>query len=139
MKKLKLLPWVVFHHDLNLMVARPIGIVNEAHVNKTLAMVEEAEKQSEKPFNRYIDLSKVDAIDLSFKYIFRISLYRRLVYAKYPPVKSAMYVTSPAAARVAKLHVMLTDHSPLKVRMFKERAAAAKWLGVSLETLEMGA
>jgi hypothetical protein len=29
----------------------------------------------------------------------------------------------------------VTDHSPLKVAMFKEREAAAKWLDVPVETL----
>jgi hypothetical protein len=139
MKKMKLLPWVMFHHDLRLMVFRPTGIVDEAHVDKTVAMLQAAEEQADKPFNRYTDLSRLDAIDLSFKYIFRVSLHRRLAYAKYPPVKSAFYCTSSAAARVARIHVMLTEYSPLKVRMFKELDAAAKWLGVSVETLEIQA
>jgi len=34
------------------------------------------------------------------------------------------------------LHQILTQGSPIQVRIFRERADAAKWLGVSLETLE---
>jgi len=33
------------------------------------------------------------------------------------------------------LHAMLTDHSPLHVSLFTERAPAAKWLGVPIEAL----
>jgi len=32
--------------------------------------------------------------------------------------------------------ILLTQGSPLKVEIFEDRAEAAKWLGVSTETLE---
>ena len=50
-------------------------------------------------------------------------------------MKSAFYVTSPDTTHYAKLHAMITDHSPLHVALFTDRAAAAKWLGVPLEAL----
>src|SRR5213079_542814 len=53
------------------------------------------------------------------------------------PVKTAFYVTSPDTTHYAKLHAMLTDHSPLHVSLFTERDAAAKWLGVPVEALEV--
>lgn len=135
--KLNLLPWTAFHHDLHLMVFRPRGIIDETLIEETVAMLEEAEERSNEPFNRYSDLSKIDAFDLRFQFIFRICLHRRLFYAKFPPVKSAFYVTSPSTARVARTHILLTDHSPLKVRMFREPALAANWLGVPVEDLEV--
>ena len=116
--KMKLLPWVMFHHDIRLMVFRPKGVVDEPHIEKTIAMLEGVEEKADQPFDRYTDLSRLDAIDLSFKFIFRVSLHRRISYGKNPPVKSAFYVTSAATARVAKIHIMLTEHSALKVRMF---------------------
>ena len=33
------------------------------------------------------------------------------------------------------MHAMLTQGSPIKVRIFEEREAAAKWLGVPVELL----
>ncbi len=56
-----------------------------------------------------------------------------------PRVKSAFYVTSDAVARLVKIHVLMTDHSPLECAMFETLEETAKWLGVSTETLEMGA
>ena len=134
--KMKLPPNVVFHHDLRLMVYRPRGIINEKEVNRIVEFLEREEDRAEHPFNRFTDNSKLDAVDLDFDFIFRISLHRRLFYANRPPVKSAFYVNSPAVARVVKLHAILTDQSPLQVKMFKDFAGAAKWLGVSVETLE---
>jgi len=134
--KMKLPPNVLFHHDLRLMVYRPRGIIDEKEANRIVEFLEREEDRAERPFNRFTDNSKLDAIDLDFHFVFRISLHRRLVYAKRPPVKSAFYVNSPAVARVVKLHAILTDHSPLEVKMFKDFAGAAKWLGVSVDTLE---
>ena len=137
MKKLKLPPWTAFHRDVRLLVWRPRRIVNEAEVQTIVEMLDKMEEECAHPFNRYTDLSRIDAIDLRFEFVFRISLHRRMVYAKFPPVKSAFYITSEASERIVRAHAMLTDHSPLQVKMFREVAAAAQWLGVPAEELEM--
>ena len=117
------------------MIYRPRGILTEARILEVVSFLDDAEDHAKGPFNRFTDLSKLDALDLDFKAMIGISLHRRLAYAQYPPIKSAFYVTSPAAARVVRVHVLLTDHSPLKARMFKELEAAAEWLGVSVDIL----
>jgi hypothetical protein len=132
---LKLPAHVLFRKDLSLMLWKPHGILDEALVNEIVAFIETAEERASKPFNRFIDFSALDMVDLNFKFVFHIALHRRLSYAQHPAVKSAFYVTSPATAHYAKLHAMLTDYSPLDVALFTERAAAAKWLGVPLEAL----
>lgn len=77
-----------------------------------------------------------DAVELNFKYIFHVSLFRRLSYAGRPPVKSAILVTNETFGQYSKMHALLTRGSPLQVRLFESRAESAKWLGVSQETLE---
>jgi hypothetical protein len=39
-------------------------------------------------------------------------------------------------ARYSRMHALLTPGSPLKVKIFLEREAAAKWLGVPLDSLK---
>ena len=129
-------PEVSFHPGPRLMVYRPRGILTEHRLQEIVQLLDEAEAQAAAPFHRFTDFSKLDALDVDFKHMIQISLHRRLTYAKRPAVKSAFYVTSPAAARVVKIHAILTDHSPLAVKMFKDLAAAAKWLGVPKSTLE---
>lgn len=119
------------------MLWKPHGILDQASVNEIVVFVATAEKRAGQPFNRFTDLSALDAIDLNFKFVFEIALHRRLVYKPNPPVKSAFYVTRRSTAHYAKLHEMLTDHSPLGVDLFTDRAAAAKWLGVPVEALQM--
>src|SRR5206468_3941170 len=73
---------VVFHQDIRLMVFRPRGILGEERVNTIVEFLEKEEVRAAKPFDRFCDLSKLDAIDLDFRFVFRIALYRRLVYAE---------------------------------------------------------
>jgi hypothetical protein len=87
------------------------------------------------PFNRLADLSLVESFHLTFKYVFHVALHRRLSYVGRERIKSAFYVTHPEAAQIVKIHALVTDLSPLNVEMFEEREAAAKWLGVTVESL----
>jgi len=137
--KLKLPPNVIFHHDLRLMVYRDRGILKQKQVKRIVDFLDKEEARTPKPFNRFTDMSKLDAIDLDFSFVFQIALHRRITYSKRkgPPIKSAFYVTSPGAAQVVRIHAFVTDHSPIQVRMFTELGKAAKWLGVSEETLEI--
>ena len=117
------------------MLWKPRGILDQSLVNEIVAFVEVAEHKA--IFNRFIDLSALDAVDLNFNFVFHVALHRRLSYAPNPPVKSAFYVTSPDTTHYAKLHAMLTDYSPLEVALFTDRAVAARWLGVPVETLTL--
>jgi len=137
MKKIKLPRDVLFHHDLRLMVFRPTGIVTEKVVDRIVAFLEEAEQHAAKPFNRYSDLSQLKAIELDYRYVLRVALHRRSTYAKYPPVKSAFYVTGDEAAQIVEIHATVSDYSPLQVVMFRQVEAAADWLGVTVDDLQM--
>ena len=128
---------VSFHPEIHLWVWQPRGTLDEAHVEQLISMIEQAEDEAEQPFNRYTDLSKLDAIDVTFDYVFRVSLYRRVSYGERAPVKSAFYVTDRETARLALTHAVVTKGSPLKVKIFTMPEAAAKWLGVSVADLEL--
>jgi len=129
---MELPPDVEYVEDANLFIWRPRGVLSEALVNQIVVFVGEQEETLDRSFNP--DLSALDAVDLNFDYVFHIALYRRLSYAG-DKVKSAFYVSSSDAAHYAKLHALLTDHSPLQVSIFTELEAAAKWLGVPVESL----
>jgi len=76
------------------MLWRPLGTLDEALVNEIVAFIEAAEEKA-KPFNRFIDLSKLDMVDLTQVRLPRRAA-RRLIFAKRSPVKSAFFVTSEA-------------------------------------------
>ena len=132
---MKLPPDVEFHEDIRLFVYRPRGLVNKAAVNKIITVIGELETTLKEPFNRFSDTVGADAVDLNFEYIIHVSLYRRSFYGKRPPIKSAILATDSTLVHYARLLVLLTEGSSIKVRVFQDRNEAAKWLGVPIELL----
>lgn len=110
-------------------------MLNEAALKNIRTLLEDLETASEEPFNRFTDGQALEAIELNFRYVFDFSLFRRLSFVGGAPVKSAILVTSLALAHYSKLHAILTRRSPIEVRIFEERQAVAKWLGVPVELL----
>jgi len=126
---------VLFRKDLSLILWKPRGILDESTVNDIVTFIDAVEKRNSKPLNRFSDVSALDAVDLSFKFVFHAALGRRLSAASRPAVKSAFYVMSQETTHYIKLHAMLTDYSPLHVALFTDSAAVAKWLAVPLDAL----
>lgn len=126
---------IQFHENVGLLVWRPRGVLNEPAVEHILTLIGDLEASSRNPFNRFTDALAIEAVDLNFRYIFRVALFRRLAYAGRPPVKSAILVPSIAHAHYSKLFELLTRGSSIKVRIFEEREPAAQWLGVPVEML----
>ena len=135
MNNMKLPPDVEFHEDIRLVVWRPRGLVNKATVNKIITLLGELETALKEPFNRFSDTVGADAVDLNFEYIIHVSLYRRSFYGKRPPIKSAILATDATLIHYGKVHALLTQGSPINVRVFQDRSEAARWLNVPIERL----
>ena len=133
---MKLPPGIEFHEDIRLLIYRPRGLVDEAAINKVLTALEDLEAKLQEPFNRFTDTLLADDIELNFEYVIKFSLHRRLSYAGHPPVKSAILATDSTMIHYGKLHALLTQGSPIKVRIFQELDAAAAWLGVPIDLLQ---
>ena len=123
---------VEFHDDIRLLVYRPLGLLNEASVNKIVKIVGDLEARLKDPFNRFFDTLGHDEVELNFRYVIQISLHRVLSYLNRPPVKSAILATDSAIIHYCQLHAIITKDSPINVRIFQEREEAAQWLGVPL-------
>jgi hypothetical protein len=132
---MKLPPDVEFYEDIRLIVWRPHGLVDKSAVNKIITVLGELETAFKEPFNRFSDTVGADAIDLNFEYIIHVSLYRRAFYGKRPPIKSAILATDATLIHYGKVHALLTQGSPINVRVFQDRKEAAQWLGVPIATL----
>jgi hypothetical protein len=139
MNNIKLPPEVEFHEDIRLLVYRPRGLVNKAAVNKIITVIGELETTLNEPFNRFSDTLGADAVDLNFEYIIHVSLYRRRFYGTRPSIKSAILATDATLIHYGKVHALLTQGSPINVRVFQDRKEAAKWLGVPIAILMAGA
>ena len=132
---MKLAPDVEFHEDIRLLVYRPRGVINEQAVKKVISILEDLEARLREPFNRFSDMLGADEVELNFKYVIQVSLCRRLSYAGHPPVKSAILATDSTIIHYGRLHAVLTQGSPINVRVFKDRQETAEWLNVPIERL----
>jgi hypothetical protein len=133
---MKLSPEVEFHDDISLLIYRPRGVIDEAAVKRVVDVLEDLEEKLQKPFNRLSDTLGADEVELNFKYVIQVSLCRRLSYAGHPPVKSAILATDSTMIHYARLHALLTQGSPINVRVFKDRPEVANWLGLPIERLK---
>ena len=132
---MKLPPDLEFHEDIRLLVWRPRGLLDEASVNKVISALGGLEAARKDPFDRFADTLGADDVDLNFRYVIHVSLYRRLTYAGRPPVKSAILATESTIIHYAKLHALMTQGSPINVRIFNNRDSVAEWLEVPIERL----
>ena len=132
---MKLSPDVEFHEDVRLFVWRPRGSLNETSVNKVIGVLEDLEGKLKEPFNRFCDTSAIDRIELNYRHVIHVSLHRVLSYGDRPPVKSAILAMDSTIAHYFQLHAIITEDSPINVRIFQQREQAAQWLGVPVPRL----
>ena len=129
-------PDVYFRAEFNLLLWKPRGVLNEKAVNGVIAFVRQEEAASDANKLRFIDTTALSTIDLNFRYVFHVGLYRRMSRMGRPEIRSAFLVEDPGFGHYFKLHKILTNHSPLHVELFKNAEAAAKWLNVPVESLQ---
>ena len=132
---MKLPPDIQFHEDTRLLVWKPRGLIDQAAINKIIGVIEGIEAATQEPFNRFSDTSATHEVELNFRYVIEVSLHRRLAHVGRPPVKSAILATDSTLIHYARLLAVLTQGSPIKVRIFQEREEAAQWLGAPIEPL----
>ena len=130
---MNLSPELEFHEDIHLLIYRPHGVIDEMAVKKIVSVLEDLEARLQKPFDRFSDTLGAQEVDLNFKYVTQVSLCRRISYSGHPPVKSAILAGDSTMIHYARLHALLTQGSPIHVRVFQDRKEAADWLGVPIE------
>ena len=128
---------IEFHEDIRLFIYRPRGFLDEASVDRAVTVLADLEAKLKEPFNRFSDTSEINRVELNYQHVIQVSLYRVLSYADRPPVKSAMLAMDSAIGHYFQLHAIITEDSPINVRIFRERQEAARWLGVPTERLNM--
>jgi len=128
-------PDIEFHEDIRLLVYRPRGLIDEAAIDKITCAIEELEAKTQQPFNRFADTLEAREVELNARYVIQVSLHRVLSYGDRPAVKSAILATDSTIGHYFQLHAIITEDSPINVRIFQKREDAAKWLGLPIERL----
>jgi hypothetical protein len=117
---------------------RPTGVLDDVLLDRGAEFLSFHEQIAEQPFDRFTDLSGLTDIRIKVGHIFAIAAERREAAALAGCVKSAFYANTIVGLGIARLYESLMEGSLIQVLVFRERPAAAAWLGVPHEVLEPG-
>src|SRR5207244_8697147 len=129
---LKTLPYTRYYPEWRLLTWHPRGLFDDALADKIVGLIGSEERVEQVPFHRYADFSGLTHIRLKVGHVFDVAKLRRGVSE---PVKSACFSHTIVGLGIDRMYEALMEESIIKVRAFRERAAAAVWLGVRLAIL----
>jgi hypothetical protein len=130
---LKTFPHTRYYPEWRLLTWHPRGLFDDALADKIIGAVGLEEHVEGVPFHRYNDFSGLTHIRLKVGHVFQIAKHRR---GAPEPVKSAFFSDTTVGLGIARMYEALMEGGIIQVRAFRERAAAAEWLGVPLEILQ---
>ncbi|HMG06819.1 MAG TPA: hypothetical protein VK581_15280 [Chthoniobacterales bacterium] len=130
-------PHLRYYPVYRLAAWQPHGVLSDLLLDEIAAWILGTEKVARLPFNRFIDLSQLTLIRLTINHIFTVAGERRAKYAGQTPVKSAFFCDKVVGFGVARMYEALMAGSFIRARAFRKRAAAAAWLEVPVEVLEL--
>ena len=121
-------PYAQFHPEAHLLTWFPTGVLDNERADRVIEFLEVQESEGE-PFHRYTDLSGYTRIQIELDHVVRLARRRRRGYQGIP-IKSAFFAVRLISVSIAKMYEELMQESLIEVRTFREREAAAEWLGV---------
>jgi len=130
---LKTFPHTHYYPEWRLVTWHPRGLFDDALADKLIGVVGSEERLEEVPFHRYTDFSGLTHIRLKVGHVFDVAKHRR---GATEPVKSAFFSDTTVGLGIARMYEALMEEATIQVRAFRERPAAAEWLGVPLEILQ---
>lgn len=132
-------PDVVWSQDDRLCLYRPQGKLTHKLAARLIAWLAEIERDNERPFNRFTDLTKFSGSELREFDVQNMAYWRKATYEG-PPVQSAILAhrrdsIEPSVA-LAHTYSLAMSKSQITVKVFDNLADAAVWLGVPRNALE---
>jgi hypothetical protein len=115
-------------------IFRPEGTLTPALAGRMVAWLNEIEMDSEQPFHRFSDLTKLRTIEVSLSDIKEAAYWRRANYHG-RSVKSAFLAHSDETLIIAHAYQSFMAGSKIWVKVFQSAKEAATWLGVPEEAL----
>ena len=121
-------------HDL--IVWQPQGVLDDRLLDEIGEWISAIEKTSP-PLKRFVDLTRLTMVAVRTSHIFAYARKRAEQFAGVTPVKSALYSEDWVGFGIARLYESLMKETPIVARAFRDRTAAAAWLGVPAEILKL--
>lgn len=127
-------PYARFHQNHRIVTWFPTGVLDNERSDRVVEFLESQELGDSLPFHRFTDLSGYTRIQLGLDHIVRLARRRKKGY-KGPVVRSAFFAVRLISLSIAKMYEELMLGSLIRVATFRDRNAAADWLGVPANLL----
>ena len=129
-------PFAKYHAEWKLVTWFPTGEMDNDGADRIVEFLETQEKIEGVVFDRYTDMTGIKRIQLGLDHVVRLARRRKRGY-KGPPVKSAFYAMRLISLSIARMYEELMVGSDIRICTFRDRAVAAKWLGVPEAILKL--
>lgn len=130
---LKSFPDACYHAEERLLTWHPRGTLDDTLADQLTMVLDAAELNQTVPFHRCTDLSLLTDINLRTGHVFEIAERRREAVQ---PVRSAFFANTAIGFGISRMYETLMEQAVIQVRAFRDRDAAADWLGVPVQLLE---
>ena len=128
-------PYAHFHPEWQLVTWHPTGVLDNARADRAVEFLKSEEQIEGASFHRFTDMTGYSRIQISLDHIVRLARRRKESY-KGPPVRSALYALRLITLSVARMYQELMEGARIQVCTFRDRGAAAEWLGVPESVLK---
>jgi len=125
-----------YHPTYELVTWHPRGVYDDELADRIVEFMESKERILGKPFHRFTDLTGLERVNLSLEHVFKCAERRRKGY-RGAKVKSAFFAVRMLPFSIARIYQELMQASSIDVCVFRDRAAAAEWLGVPAKILNL--
>jgi hypothetical protein len=127
-----------FNGEHRLATCRPVGVLRAEHVGQLFNFLSAIEDANPKSFNRLLDLSLVNDVQLRSWVIYEYARARREGTAHLSRFRTAIIAPDSSTEEVALIYAKLVESSVIQVRIFGDAASAAKWLDVPEKAFPSG-
>jgi len=120
----------------NLVAWQPQGVLDDRvldEIGDWLSTIDEASL----PSKRFVDFSRLTQVAVRTSHVFEFARNRAEQFAGVTQVKSALFGEDWVGFGIACMYEGLMKETPIDVRAFRDRAAAAVWLSVPEEILRL--
>ena len=127
-------PFLRYYASHRLVAWQPQGVLDDRMLDEIAEWVVLVEKAA-RPFNRFVDLSKLTEVKVSSRHVFDHAQRRAKEFAGVEPVHSGLFCEHWVGFGIAQLYEELMKNTPIQARAFRELAKAAQCLNVPVEVL----
>jgi hypothetical protein len=129
-------PFLRYYANHQLVAWQPQGVLDDRMLDEIAEWVVLVEKVA-RPFNRFVDLSKLTEVEVSARHVFDFAQKRAKQFAGVKPVRTALFCEHWVGFGITLLYEELMKNTPIQARALRELAKAALWLNVPVEILEL--